>query len=837
MAGPLFPIQPTFSRGEISPRLYSRADIEHWRMALAECVNWIVLRQGGLRRRPPTEFINEIKDSSKRSFLRRFVFSVTQAYMLEFGDRYIRFYANQGIVETSPGVALEVVTPYLQADLFNSDGTIRMQFAQSADVLYIAHPDYPPMELRRLSASSFELIEYNFEDGPWYPENKTPTVMDPDGTSGAINIVAMRDLIPKASAQVTSGVTITANSQDRVFPAWKACDDQADSVWRATGGSAVLSVDFGSGNTKTPTSYAIQAALDDANTTRLEYEHAPKDWVLAGSVDGITYVTLDAQTGQTFTSGEVKSFPIAAPSAYRHFRLSITANVNGPVTVAEFTLSAPSTLGVNSDAGFDASYIGRHIGLRYGSVWYWGRITAINSTSSVAVTLETAIPGHGPTGGWRQGAWSEGAGYPGTVTFYQQRLVWGRTDSQPQTLWMSKAGDFDNFGTSIPAVDDDGITLTILAGEQNAIQWLAEGRDLLIGTTGAARSLGRSDSTSPFSAVNLEQERHTTFGSRQIQPVQVGNVTLYPSYYGRSMREMIFSFQTNSYIAPDVTILSEHMLRHGIVQFDYAQDPDSIVWCAIGNGELVGITYERDQQIVGMTRHRLGGSFAGQATGEEYGVVESVQTIPGADRSEVWMIVKRTINGTTKRYIELMRSVFEGGGIEDAAHLDCLTRVQGSAAVNYSGATYLAGQTIGMLANGRVETQTDVAVGGTFSLPSGQSATLLDFGLPYTSRGKTLPLAQGSGDGSGLGRKKQIIMAKFDCLETGQLKIGNSRDMPEVFQRLNTDIMGQPPSLRSGFYDHKFDSSWTDGGQITFVADGPLPATIRSLTPVFVGEP
>ena len=98
MPGPLYPIQPVFARGELSPRLFSRADVDHYRMGLAECVNWLIMKQGGLRRRPGTEWISYGKYPGDRVRLVRFVFSTLQAYVLEFGNQYIRFYANGGII-------------------------------------------------------------------------------------------------------------------------------------------------------------------------------------------------------------------------------------------------------------------------------------------------------------------------------------------------------------------------------------------------------------------------------------------------------------------------------------------------------------------------------------------------------------------------------------------------------------------------------------------------------------------------------------------------------------------------------------------------------------------
>src|SRR4249920_1442061 len=262
MPGPIYPLQPTFARGELSPRLFSRIDIDHWKMGLAECVNWFVLKQGGLRRRPGTEWISETKNS-QRVRLEEFVFSTVQAYVLEFGDRYIRFYANGGIVnngttnaitfnlstdlvtwpscpaaiinnspvvfstqgvlptpmvqghtyyvrdksgnsfkisETVGGAPLDLggtpsgitgaIAPVEVQTPYDANEIWRIQLTQSADILYIASPVWAPRTLSRLSASVFKLDYYEYIDGPYMPENQTPTTMQPSAVSGNVQITA-----------------------------------------------------------------------------------------------------------------------------------------------------------------------------------------------------------------------------------------------------------------------------------------------------------------------------------------------------------------------------------------------------------------------------------------------------------------------------------------------------------------------------------------------------------------------------------------------------------------------------------------------------------------------
>lgn len=779
MPGPLYPIQPTFSRGEISPRLFSRADIDHWKMALAECLNWNVLKQGGLRRRPGTEWINEVmKSDDGAARLVPFIFSTQQAYVLEFGNLYVRFYANGGIVNKNSltGATITIAAPGVvtwAAHSLNNDDPV-------------------------IFSSSGALPTGIVSGVTYYVRNKTTNTFELTTTRGG------------ASSIATTGTQ--SGTHSAISPSEVVTPYDINDIWQ------------------------LQFSQSADVLYIAHKDFAPRILTRVGA-SAFSFGAYDYIDGPYL--GENSTATTMTPSA----------------TSGSVTITASSTVGVNDGVGFHSTDVGRPISLQYSSKWYWAEITAVTDATHVTATVYGlveadgttvgAFPGTGATGGWKLGAWSYLTGWPARVTFFQERLVWGRTDTQPQTIWMSKAGVLSDFSTTEPTQDDDAITLTILAGEVNTIQWLAEGADLLIGTTGAMRTIGAADAGKNFSATNLVQKRQSTFGSRDIQPVQVGPVAVYASYYGLSLREFLFSFQQNSYIAPELTILSEHMLRSGIVQMAYAQDRESIIWMAMGNGELIGVTYERDQQIVAMTRHRVGGTIGDaepDSFGDEdqYGHVESVACIPGSTRSEIWLSVRRKIDGVTRRYVERLTEHFEAIPKEDAFFVDSGLTYSGSPVTGLTGVHWLKNQTIAILADGAVEAETTVDENGAFSLPSGRAASKITFGIPYASRAKTLPIAAGTGDGTGLGRRKNVISAKVDFMETGYLEIGspNARELSvAVGLRGRSDPMGSSPPLADGFEETRFDRGWKDAGQVILQTTKPLPATIRSITPVFDAEP
>lgn len=684
-----YPLQATFSRGELSPSLHARIDIEHYRLGLAECVNWTILRQGGLRRRSGTRFIASVKDHASATRLLPFVFSSEQAYMLEFGDGYFRVFANGGVVEAEPGVPVEVATAYGAEDVFD------IQFTQSADVLYLVHRHHPPRKVERTGHAVWSLTDISFADGPWLADSDGTTALAPASTSGSIG------------------------------------------------------------------------------------------------------------------------------------------------------LTASATAGINGGAGFSVTDVGRQIRFRASDGhWHWLVITAVADASHVSAdyrggidlsttpeTLLTELPDTDPAGTWRLGAWSATTGYPARVAFHEERLTFARTDHQPQTLWMSRSGDFENMRPG--AADDDAITMTILAGQVNEIQWIAEAKALQIGTTGATRTVSAPDPDKPLTPGNLKQSRHTTFGTEAIQPVQVGPVTLFVGAYGRCLREFIFSLEADGFVAPDISILSEHMLRTGVRQLAYAQDPDAIVWMVAGDGQLIGMTYERDQKVVGFHRHHIAGGVT-----DEFAAVESVATVPGNNGAdETWLIVRRTVADATRRHIERLEPGFDGQPKAQAFHVDCGLSYEGPPANEVAGLDHLEGEAVAILADGAVDPP-QVVVAGTIRLQGGRKASIVHAGLQFASVARTLPISASGRDGALLGRRKRVQKVFLDLLDTQGLKAGAAIERLErATWRLPADQMGSSPALFTGMAEVGIDDSWTNDGQILLVADQPLPATVLAVMPALEVEP
>ena len=207
---------------------------------------------------------------------------------------------------------------------------------------------------------------------------------------------------------------------------------------------------------------------------------------------------------------------------------------------------------------------------------------------------------------WRLGAFFI-ASYPSAVSFYEQRLVFAGTSSQPQTLFFSQSGDFENFEIGIEA--DDGMQYTIGSNEVNVIRYLVSGSQLVVGTSGGEFIVKASSFDTPLTPINTQIKQQTTFGSANIQPLLVGNSTLFVQRAKRKLRELAFSAESDSYVAPDMTILAEHITEGGIEDMAYQQEPDSVAWLVRADGVLACMTFRREEQVVAWHRHIVGGRF------------------------------------------------------------------------------------------------------------------------------------------------------------------------------------------------------------------------------------
>ncbi|KKM20679.1 hypothetical protein LCGC14_1643020, partial [marine sediment metagenome] len=253
--------------------------------------------------------------------------------------------------------------------------------------------------------------------------------------------------------------------------------------------------------------------------------------------------------------------------------------------------------------------------------------------------------------------------YPGTVTLFESRVVFGGTLTEPDTFWGSKSGDFADM--TVGVADDDGFKFTPATDKVNAIQWMLSAKRLVLGTFGEEISVSGGGADEPITPSNIDVDPETSHGSERIRPVKAGQAAIFAQAGGKKLQEFSFDDVALAFKSENLTILAEHLFNLPgvkLAQLIYQQEPEGIVWAITDDGLLHSMTYDKRQKVVAWATHIIGGSFDAGVIGVVPAVVEAISTIRGTtgEVDEVWMIVKRTIDGVQKRYIEIIDDI---GGI------------------------------------------------------------------------------------------------------------------------------------------------------------------------------
>ncbi len=490
---------------------------------------------------------------------------------------------------------------------------------------------------------------------------------------------------------------------------------------------------------------------------------------------------------------------------------------------------------------------------------------------------------------WSLGAFSKATGYPRAVAFYEQRLVFAGTSEQPQTLFFSQGGDFENFESGTAA--DDGMVYTIGSNTVNVIRFLASTRNLIVGTSGGEFVVRASGADEAITPTNIQIKQQTSHGSADITPMQAGNAVLFVQRAKRKVLELQFNFDVDGYIAPDVALISEHITENGLDELAYQQEPDSILWGRRGDGQLACMTYKREEQVIGWSRQILGGVFG---TGDA--IVESIATIPGdLDEDQVWVVVKRTVNSATKRYIEYIKDFDFGTDVNNAIFVDssltftgvtstlagaeaadqttitladassfpssgaikigtevitysgkstndltgCSRGVVGDPAAHSSGATvtqatlslsglnHLEGQTVSILGDGAVHPDKTVSSG---AVTLERYVTKAHAGLSYNSTLRTLRVDAGSAMGTSQGKVKRINELTVRLYRSVGLKVGRDASNLDIVPfRSSAASMDAPIALYTGDKEIELNGNYDTDGQLTIRQDQPLPMNILAV--------
>lgn len=677
------PIQTNFTAGELSPRVQSRIDIAKYNNGLKTAENLEILIHGGARGRPGSRFVAEVKDSTKLTRLIEFIYNREQAYMLEFGDQYMRVFKNRAPV-LSGGSPYEIATPYTAAMLAD------LAYVQGADTMFLAHPDVPVYRLQRFGDASWRLMATAFTVEPFDELGHTP--------AAALTLSA---------ATVGTGRNFSATGQ--FLPA----DVGRDIVSGA--GLATIT------------------AYVDADNVTAEIKNAFSGTSIAS---GAWTLTISPQATLT-------------PSAKDPVGASITA-----------TLSV---------GGWRSTDVGRYVKVNSGLI----RITSLTSATIANAEIKqelssvtAAIPNS-----WTLNAsvWNSASKYPRAVTLYEQRLQLAGSPGYPQTVWGSRIGDVLNFEAGTK--DDDAYGYEVSTSQIAPIQHMANASRLMVFTNFNEMSI-RGGVEKPITPTSLQKKDESTAGSSRVRPVKVGNELIFVQRAGRKVRALGYRYDIDGFDAPDRTVFSEHITESGIVDMAFQQEPEAQLYCVRADGQMAVSAYNVEQDVIAWNRWITSGFY------------ESVATIPTSDSEQTWAIVRRTVGGVQKRFVEVFDS---------AVKTDCaLTATSGTATATWSGLGHLEGQTVQAVADGVYQGDFTVS-GGAVTLP--RAANAVEFGLGYLARMKLLNPEVGSSAGTSQGAAISVGEVIVRVLDTSAVTINGQ---VKTFRRMDGELLDRPPAIGSG---------------------------------------
>ena len=828
------PLQESFLSGELSPFTFGRVSSDRYKEGLEICLNYLPLLQGALTRRPGSYFVCEVNDSEKDTIIQRFEFSTTQAYILEFGDLYVRFVANHGqVVETGQAItgatnANPCVITYSGADNFANGDEVVISGIVGAIGSFLNGRNFKVASVNT-GANTFAL---KYMDGT----DVNSTLFGAYGSGGTIE-------------EVYTVTTPYTEAQLRKM-------------------SFVQSAD-------------VLYIAHESHAPRKLSRIGATNWTLTAIdfIDG-PYLPIDT-SGITITPSN---------------STSLTPN-----------LTASSALWASTD-------VGRHVRLNLGGTWKWMKITGFSSSTVVTVVrTEASAIGTSALSTWRLGIWSDTTGYPSCVAFHEDRLCFGGAPANRERFDMSMSGDYDAFSPSAEdgtVPDNYAVSRSLQSDEVHSIFWMkSEEKALLMGTPGGEFAVRPSVQSEAISPSNINAKRISSFGSAQMAPVVAGKSTLYVQGTKRTMREISYFYEEDGFLAPNRTILADHVSGAlGFLQIAHQKEKPSIVWCVREDGVVAGMTYERegDTLIVSWHRHIFGGV---SDEGNTDAKAESVAVIPSPDgtRSEAYFVVQRLVNGRIVKTIEYLTKPFEHDDEQkDAFFVDCgltydapvevsnatqanpcvvtatshgfnngdvvlfegvlgMEELNGNSytvrnktthtfeleamngvAVNstaftayavggfvrkyvttLTGLWHLEGQEVDILGDGGVQ-PTKTVTNGAITLQN--RATTVHIGLPYLSRGKMLRPEAGSADGAAFGKTRRVSRVNFGFYRTLGFTFGTSfENLEEITFRTNNDPDGRAPSLYSGIKSQTIDSDHDFEGQVCWQQSRPVPGTLLAV--------
>ena len=811
-----------FTGGEVTPTLCARYDLKKFGSFLQTCRNFMPNLHGDVERRPGTKFISDLDGHQSVLIPFQFNTSPSNNYVLIFQNEHIKIAQANGLIER------EVLNkngnpfnPYSLKDVYN------ISFAQVGDVLYLAHPSYALRKITRKGTSPYDwecvMVSINSSvDAPGKPtatwhrgENEGDLVTDNESYKLQYKVVAVDADGVESAGSPAGGVTGRYPTDwvvgDYVTVTWPVVEDAVEyNVYRESAGYyGFIGV-----------SSATDTIATDVKVNGTAFPRTPKLYRITSETENnVTTYKLEAGAGQHVYQG-------AASYYVWHSGTSKWWCVAKAKLSDRFLETDRTVWGGDGNSG------------KYPSGTDGG-VTIVPTTQAVGkFTDENYEPDTATTPKKDWNPFTNGNN-PSSVCFHQQRMWLGGGAKNPASIYASRTGDYESFRKSSPLQDDDALEYVLASGSIDDVKWIVSFDSLLIGTAGAEYKAASSKG-SAITPSDCQITVQSYWGSRDLQPLIIGQSIMHAQRSGSHVRDLYYTLESDGYAGNDLSVLAPQLVETSpIMQWCYQQSPSSCVWAVRADGTLLCLTYMKEQNVFGWSRHVTNGK------------VKSVAVINGEDEDVVMMVVQRSINGETKYYLErLMPRFREDDGIADAWYVDAGKVIAGTSVANdadgrkvvCSGFGHLAGKKVQVLSDGSPEEHT-VSSSGTFELefPVTDESRIL-VGLGYESVLCPLPpeVDMDKG-GSTIGKRR----AYGKCIARMYRSVGGSYaasrpcDLwnPDAWKSLSfyelpflPEVWGQAVQPYSGDLEISLPSGQDPDTSIWFMQDKPLPMRIVALT-------
>lgn len=640
-----------------------------------------------------------------------------------------------------------------------------IRYRQSADVVYIGCTGYQQYKVERRTTRSWSLVKYLPEDGPFRTVNLGATTITPSALSGNITLAS--------SAPLFKSTNVGA-------------------LWRITSNGQEVETDASAQNTFTNT--IIVSGVD---SQRLFQINISGTWV--GTVT--LQRSLDSEDGPfedlaTYTTNQTAvDFDDGFDNVEAWYRLGIKT---GDYTSGTATMNLTYPIGAID-----------------GIV----RITAYTDSQNVNAEVISDLGGTDATDDWGEGAWSDRRGYPSAPVLYEGRLFWAGMNR----IWGSISDAYESFDDT--TIGDSGpIDRTIGEGPVDTINWFLPLQRLIFSTDGTEYSCKSSSFDEPLTPTAFSIKTISTQGSAKIEAVRVDKAGYFVARGGTRLYEIKLNGGEFEYEAEDMTVVAPEVLEPGVVRLAVQRKPDTRLHCVLSDGTVAVMVTDRAENVNAWIKVNVG-----TASGSAYtGVVEDVVVIPGSGiEDDVYYVVKRTINGATKRYLEkwATESQCQGGTLN--RQVDSFVTYSGASTTSVTGADHLEGETVYVWGGGK-DLGSYTVSSGAFTLS--EAVTDYVYGLYYKAQWKSMKLAYAGGLGTALTQKKRVGQLGLILSNTHKDGITYGRDFN------NLDPL---PATKDGAvvaddtvhtsYDEEassFGGTWDTDSRICLESESPKPCTV-----------